>query len=95
MLIVKEIYPKSNFDEEMSRVSFQKRKVNPKADDIHNYGSSNAFVSKLHVYKCNQIYGLGAMQDRNFRHRTVLKTLYAENNVKLKALNSTPSYRLM
>jgi hypothetical protein len=75
LLIVKEIYPKSNVDEEMSRVSLQKRKVNPKVDDMHNYGSSNSFVSKLHVYKCNQIYGLGAMEERNFRHRRVLKTL--------------------
>jgi len=47
MLIVKEIYPRSNVAEEMSRVSFHKKKVNPKADDMHNYGSSNSFVSNF------------------------------------------------
>jgi hypothetical protein len=53
------------------------------------------FCIQLHVYKFNAIYDLGALREKNLRHGGILKTLYAEGTLILKALNSTPSSRFI
>jgi len=56
---------------------------------------SKFFCIQLHIYKFNTTYGLEAMQEINFRHRRILRTLCEEDIVKPKALNSTISCTLI
>ena len=70
MLIVKEIYPRS---EENVTSFIQEKERKPQSGWHSQLRVSKYFCIQLHIYKFGTTYGLGTMQERNFRHRRIFK----------------------